>query len=272
MRIKRVHLWVGGVIAIALLIIFWSGRHDGKVSPRTPVSDTSGSSQDHVHISDQSKAGECAGCPNDPMPPVGVSEKRSPRDDWRVRFHKCRNFLMEAAAKGNPNPDTTHLDGCEGSTPLHYAETPEDVQALLAAGADINVQDIYGVTPLHGQASLAVALPSEDRISITRILLEAGADPWIRNNRGKIALETARERNDSGVTSQMISWGLEKFFESQGKSMAEAEQHPGFQETMAKIRARPGMASRLLFELTMATMRTAPPGTAAAELFEDMER
>lgn len=271
MRIKRVHMWVGGVIAIALLIIFWSGHHDGRVPPRTPVSDTSGSSHDHASISDQTKTEKCAGCPDNPMPPVGVSEKRSPRDDWRVRFHKCRNFLMEAATEGNPNPDTTHLGGCEGSSPLHYAETPEDVQALLAAGADIDVQDIYGVTPLHEQASLAVALPTEDRVSITQILLEAGADPWIKDNRGKIALETARERNDSGFNTQMISWGLEKFFESQGGSMAEAEQNPGFQETMAKIRARPDMASRLLFELAMATMRTAPPGTAAAELFEDME-
>ena len=153
---------------------------------------------------------------------------------------------------------------------MHYAQTPEQVQVLLDNGADINLQDLYGVTPLSEQISIAVSVPTEDGVAIIQKLLEAGADPWLKDNRGKIPLEVARERNDSGARAEMISWMTEKLFKSRGISRSEAEKNPGFKEAMEHIENRPQLASRAIFELTKATLRTAPPGVILPDLREDL--
>ena len=55
---------------------------------------------------------------------------------------------------------------------------------LLAAGADPNLSNIYGDTPLHYAAD-------KDNSELTRLLLDAGADPDVRGFVGATALYKA---------------------------------------------------------------------------------
>ena len=76
-------------------------------------------------------------------------------------------------------------------TPLNLATTygpPELVKTLLDAGADVNVKDIRGMTPLM----LAV---SSDRQNpeIVRMLLARGADASLKDEFGQTALDWARK-------------------------------------------------------------------------------
>ena len=53
--------------------------------------------------------------------------------------------------------------------------SPEEVKRLIALGADVNAQAIYGATPLHHAAS-------RDDVTIGKILLERGANPALECN------------------------------------------------------------------------------------------
>ncbi|MCY3757629.1 MAG: ankyrin repeat domain-containing protein [Acidobacteria bacterium] len=57
-------------------------------------------------------------------------------------------------------------------------------KVLIEAGANVNLPDARGWTPLHW-----AAIDAPD--SIVTLLLKAGADPQIQNNRGKTAYEMA---------------------------------------------------------------------------------
>jgi hypothetical protein len=81
----------------------------------------------------------------------------------------------------------------DGSTPLLFASQCQDfkdgsvLQLLLEHGADVNVQDQIGWTPLH-QASINGAL------EVVCLLLDHGADVELKNNYGQTALQVTAER------------------------------------------------------------------------------
>jgi len=72
-----------------------------------------------------------------------------------------------------------------GDTPLHYAAYNGRlgvVRLLLEHGADPNVQDHDDRTPLHFAVGFCF-------VDVVRVLLEHGADPTIRDNEGMTPLD-----------------------------------------------------------------------------------
>jgi ankyrin repeat protein len=83
-----------------------------------------------------------------------------------------------------------NLQDKNGYTPLHFAAQEQEVEIarlLLDHGASINAQDRHGNTPL----STAVFNYSGDG-SVIQLLRERGADPFAENNHGISPVGLAR--------------------------------------------------------------------------------
>ena len=117
-------------------------------------------------------------------------------------FEPCNELLEEAVSQGNPNPNTAALGGCNDLTPLHIAKNISEIQSLLDAGADPNVQDAQGRTPLH----MAMIQYSGEEVMMA--LLNAGADPDILDNKGRDAAMALMQRLDPQQAShvQALMW------------------------------------------------------------------
>jgi ankyrin repeat protein len=80
--------------------------------------------------------------------------------------------------------------------PLHaciaLSRDLETVRILIAQGADVNMAQAGGYTPLHQAAAAGL-------VELTRSLLEAGAKPDLRCDQGKTPADYARERSHEGV-------------------------------------------------------------------------
>lgn len=90
------------------------------------------------------------------------------------------------------------------STHLHVRHATPDlntvksaVQELVYHGADPNMADIDGNTPLH---TCAKFFNSEYKAIVAEALLENGANPFLKNNDG----QTPRESNSSLSTDKML--------------------------------------------------------------------
>lgn len=123
--------------------------------------------------------------------------KRDGMTEYRYSFQTCAEFLAAAAEVGNPNPDTRDLGGCEGVQPIHFARTPDAVRRLLEAGADPNARDNRGRTPLHH----VLRLRNIDQAVVTE-LLDAGADPDLRDDLGRDANLVVATRPDLRQSTQ----------------------------------------------------------------------
>ena len=71
-----------------------------------------------------------------------------------------------------------------GTTPLHFADTPANIQALIAVGADVMAQTKNGITPLY------IVAQSVKPANI-QTLLAAGADVMARTEDGWTPLHIA---------------------------------------------------------------------------------
>jgi uncharacterized protein len=80
--------------------------------------------------------------------------------------------------------------------PLHaciaIGRNPETARILVAQGADVNMEQAGGYTPLHLAASSGL-------VEIAKLLLETGANPKTPCHRGKTPADYARERNHEAV-------------------------------------------------------------------------
>ncbi len=84
-----------------------------------------------------------------------------------------------------------HEKDQDSMTPLHWAMVahhPQVVMALLAGGADMNAVDRFGYTPLLYAATLDFG-----DADTAAALLQAGADPSVKDKKGETAFDHARD-------------------------------------------------------------------------------
>ena len=96
------------------------------------------------------------------------------------------DFKMYAKYKDRENVAVNSRSE-NGETPLHWMATLGNHQAikiLMDSGAEINEQDVDGLTPMHA----AVLSRQLTAVIELRIL---GADPSIKDNQGRSALDLA---------------------------------------------------------------------------------
>jgi ankyrin repeat protein len=95
----------------------------------------------------------------------------------------------------------------EGDTPLKtavVADSDESVRLLLRAGASVNQANSIGITPLMEAAELG-------RIDILEILLRWGADTTLMSNKGKTAQTFAREAGKDRAARILLRAGGPSF-------------------------------------------------------------
>ena len=83
-----------------------------------------------------------------------------------------------------------------------YSNQRETLRQLVARGADLNVKDNYGDTPLMMAAGAAHPEPAT-----VRFLLERGADVHVKNKAGRTALDWALLQGDTPVVQLLRSAG-----------------------------------------------------------------
>ena len=98
-------------------------------------------------------------------------------------------YLLAAGA--DPNPRDTDGD----MVPLHWATDRRIAKLLLTAGANPDAKDQYGETPLHMAASRKHA-------GVVTALLASGANPNLKNDDGQTPLHIAAAWSDQAIVSQ----------------------------------------------------------------------
>lgn len=171
-------VWVVLPVSLLVVLLFWTlQRNPQSVALFQTILGTRG----HAHSPERAggratlpSSAECASCP--------ASDEQTADERKRIE-QACRELLQQAAVDGDPNPDTSHLNGCLGKTPLHVAYAPTHVLKLLAAGANPNAQDALGNSALHDATS------QRKNPEIVKVLLDGGADVNLRNHPGITPLQ-----------------------------------------------------------------------------------
>ena len=165
------------------------------------------------------------------------------------QFQECQEFLQGAAADSMPDPDTSHLGGCRQFTPLHVTRNIAEVRGLIEAGADPNVQDRFGRTPLH-HAVMQFKDPE-----IVTALLEAGADPDVQDLDGLDVVAALRQRPNL-EQRRIVALLLHSEIMAEGAGMTLEEyyaQHPELQALIPGYSDRADVADiRLQVQLSKA--------------------
>lgn len=157
------------------------------------------------------------GCNDEPMTRFLLDQGLTPNPD-----NPAGNTPLQAAAShGNiaitrlllarkARPDAASIRGGEVKhgpiqlrqlTPLMLAAaygSPELLNLLLDAGANINAKDCRGMTPLM----LSVASETQ-RADVVKLLLKRGADPSVKSLAGETALDWARKFNNPQVLAAL---------------------------------------------------------------------
>ena len=158
-----------------------------------------------------------------------------------------------------PDIDKTALDKQDenGWTALMYATKAgdtEQVEALLKAGASPDIGDKLARTPLE----LATKAP----LSITRLLIKAGADVDIRNAGGIPVIMTAAGQGRMDVVKSLLAAGARLDFKDyQGNTIMDWAQRSGNAELAAFLKPR--------FEKAAAEANTESGEDFVEEIFAD---
>jgi uncharacterized protein len=138
-------------------------------------------------------------------------------DAERIARERGQPDVFEAAALGRPERVAAVLDDDpglarawtpDGFTALHYAGFFGDVESarsLIAAGADVNAiarNPRLAVAPIH---SAAASRQNET----VRALLDAGADPNLRQENGFVALHAAAQHGDRELAELLLERGAD---------------------------------------------------------------
>jgi hypothetical protein len=109
-----------------------------------------------------------------------------------------RGADIRARNRRGAEPLHAAVIGVPGSASWNPARQHEVIACLMGAGADPNARAAGGVTPLHravrNRCSAAVAA-----------LLQGGADPRLRNDRGSSAADLARSTSGRGGTGSQAA-------------------------------------------------------------------
>eukprot|EP00959_Pyramimonas_sp_CCMP1952_P395469 8286461-Pyramimonas_sp.AAC.1 len=97
-----------------------------------------------------------------------ISDMPEEENKWENRVAKYTRELEETVRALLKAGAEVNVQNNTGDSPLHLATVEEVAQALLEAGAEVNVQNIKGRSPLHDSIK-------RGHIGVTRMLLEAGA-------------------------------------------------------------------------------------------------
>lgn len=122
-------------------------------------------------------------------PLMSMVGMRLTREDWARIWAAPRKIAVLLAAGADSN-----VPNEAGETPLHRVVALDGViarsavTALIEAGADVNAPDRRGQTPLHRAAAWS------DSSTVLRLLLEAGAEVSARTNLGETPLHLAASR------------------------------------------------------------------------------
>lgn len=106
--------------------------------------------------------------------------------------------LLDAGAQAN-------LQDASGWSPLHFAAqacSAECVKALLRANADVSLRDAHGNSVL-----LRAVFASRGDGAVIRLLRGAGADPWVQNSHGVSPVSLARSIANHDVAVHFADLG-----------------------------------------------------------------
>ncbi len=120
-----------------------------------------------------------------------------------AKYDKFRD-LKALFKKGAEHPDLNARHSNNWETPLFAAvdrDSGRCAMFLLSKGADPNVANMSGSTPLHHIA----AAPS--RLEMAKALLEAGADPSAANKRGATPLHIAAGAGYADLVEALLEKG-----------------------------------------------------------------
>jgi uncharacterized protein len=120
-------------------------------------------------------------------------------DAARDRDFETVAALLSAAS---PNVDGYGSDGTQALLWIVRVQEISVARRLVEAGADVNLANRYGLTPL----ALAVQLGNRDMVDL---LLDAGADPALRDAAGEPLLFTAARDGSLEIAEDLLAAGVD---------------------------------------------------------------